>query len=98
MSDANGAHYSASNILSFPSAVSARPLSLSLSCSLYIMTNSLTSDLLCYDPAGSGIIREEKKKEGGGGGGGGERGREEEEEEESGGEMRLVDKSVLTWQ
>lgn len=72
-------------------------LSLSLSCSLYIMTNSLTSDLLCYDPAGSGIIREEKKKEGGGGGGGGERGREEEEEE-SGGEMRLVDKSVLTWQ
>lgn len=33
------------------------------------MTNSLTSDLLCYDPAGSGIIREEKKKEGGGGGG-----------------------------
>lgn len=97
MSDANGAHYSASNILSFPSAVSARPLSLFLSCSLYIMTNSLTSDLLCYDPAGSGIIREEKKKEGGGGSGGGrERGREEEEE--SGGEMRLVDKSVLTWQ
>lgn len=73
MSDANGAHYSASNILSFPSAVSARPLSLFLSCSLYIMTNSLTSDLLCYDPAGSGIIREEKKKEGGGGGGGGGR-------------------------
>lgn len=72
MSDANGAHYSASNILSFPSAVSARPLSLFLSCSLYIMTNSLTSDLLCYDPAGSGIIREEKKKEGGGGGGEGE--------------------------